>query len=45
MRVLIIENFAATPPGQIGCELARAGISTELRRAFQGDAVPDVPDG
>jgi GMP synthase (glutamine-hydrolysing) len=45
MRVLIVENFVATPPGQIGRELARAGISTELRRAFQGDAVPDAPDG
>jgi GMP synthase-like glutamine amidotransferase len=45
MRVLIIENFIGTPPGQVGRELAHAGIAVEVRRAFQGDAVPDDPDG
>jgi GMP synthase-like glutamine amidotransferase len=45
MRVLIIENFIGTPPGQVGRELAHAGIATEVRRAFQGDPIPDGPDG
>jgi GMP synthase (glutamine-hydrolysing) len=45
MRVLIIENFIGTPPGQVGRELAHASIATEVRRAFQGDPVPDNPDG
>lgn len=45
MRVLIIENFIGTPPGQVGRELAHAGITVEVRRAFQGDAVPEDPDG
>jgi GMP synthase-like glutamine amidotransferase len=45
MRVLIIENFQGTPPGLIGRELERAGITCELRRAFAGEPVPDTPDG
>lgn len=45
MCVLIIENFIGTPPGQVGRELARAGIATEVRRAFAGDAVPEGPGG
>jgi imidazole glycerol phosphate synthase glutamine amidotransferase subunit len=45
MRVLIIENFVGTPPGQVGRELAHAGIATEVRRTFQGDGVPEAPDG
>jgi GMP synthase (glutamine-hydrolysing) len=45
MRVLIIENFIGTPPGQVGRELSHAGVASEVRRAFQGDAVPDDPDG
>jgi len=45
MRVLVIENFVGTPPGQVGHALAHAGIETEVRQAFQGDVVPDTPDG
>ena len=45
MRVLIVENFKGTPPGLIGRELERAGITCELRRAFAGESIPDTPDG
>jgi GMP synthase (glutamine-hydrolysing) len=45
MRVLVIENFVGTPLGQVGRELAHAGIAADIRRAFQGDTVLDAPDG
>ncbi len=41
MRVLVIENFAGTPLGQVGTALAEAGAEIDVRRAFAGDAVPD----
>ena len=40
MRVLVIENFAATPPGLVGVALAEAGARIDLRRAFLGEPVP-----
>src|SRR5581483_4133591 len=45
MRVLIIENFKGTPAGQVGHELTLAGIDCDVRRAFLGEPVPDMPDG
>lgn len=41
MRVLVIENFAGTPLGQVETALNEAGAEIDLRRAFAGDAVPD----
>lgn len=45
MRVLVIENFVATPAGQVGSALAAAGVAIDLCRAHCGDTVPGVPDG
>ena len=41
MRVLVIENFAGTPLGQVGTALTEAGAEIDLRRAFLGEALPD----
>jgi GMP synthase-like glutamine amidotransferase len=45
MRVLIIENFAGTPAGQVGRALAEAGVACDTRRAFAGEPLPETPDG
>jgi GMP synthase (glutamine-hydrolysing) len=45
MRVLVVENFAGTPLGQVGTALTEAGAGIDLRRAFAGDDVPAGPDG
>jgi GMP synthase-like glutamine amidotransferase len=41
MRVLVIENFAGTPLGQVGTALTEAAAEIDVRRAFLGDALPD----
>jgi GMP synthase (glutamine-hydrolysing) len=40
MRVLVIENFAGTPLGQVETALTEAGAEIDSRRAFAGEAVP-----
>jgi GMP synthase-like glutamine amidotransferase len=40
MRVLVIENFAGTPLGQVETALAEADAEIEFCRAFEGDALP-----
>jgi GMP synthase-like glutamine amidotransferase len=40
MRVLVIENFAGAPLGQVETALDEAGAKIDLRRAFAGDALP-----
>jgi GMP synthase-like glutamine amidotransferase len=40
MRVLVVENFAGTPLGQVETALAEAGAEIELRRAFAGEGLP-----
>ncbi|MCV3768307.1 type 1 glutamine amidotransferase [Rhizobium sp. TRM95796] len=41
MRVLIIENFHASPLGNVGIALEEAQAEITLRRPWQGDALPD----
>lgn len=41
MRVLVIENYVGTPSGLIGPALAEAGVAVDLRRAWDGAALPD----
>ena len=45
MRVLAIENFVGTPPGIVGDALRDAGADVDLRRAWQGEGVPENPAG
>lgn len=45
MRVLVVENFVGTPLGQVGPALTGAGAEVDLRRAWQGDAIPETPAG
>jgi GMP synthase-like glutamine amidotransferase len=45
MRVLVIQNFAGTGLGQIEAALAERGAAIDLRRAHEGDALPDSPAG
>jgi GMP synthase-like glutamine amidotransferase len=40
MRVLVVENFAGTPLGQVETALNEAGAEIDLRRAFAGDEIP-----
>lgn len=41
MRVLVIENYVATPPGAVGRALSEAGAEMDVRRAFLGEPLPD----
>jgi GMP synthase (glutamine-hydrolysing) len=45
MRVLVIENYAGTTLGQVGTALAEAGIADDIRRTWNGGAVPRDSDG
>lgn len=40
MRVLVIENYRATPLGLVGGALADAGADIDLVRAFDGEGLP-----
>ena len=42
MRVLVVQNFAGTGLGQIATALAERGAEVDLRRAFDGEALPGV---
>ena len=42
-RVLIVENFPATPPGIVGDALDEAGIEADRRRADLGEPLPADP--
>lgn len=43
MRVLVVQNFANTGPGQVGTALAEAGAAVELLRADLGTGLPQGP--
>jgi GMP synthase-like glutamine amidotransferase len=43
MRVLVVQNFAGTGLGQIETALAERGAEIDLRRAHEGDALPESP--
>jgi GMP synthase-like glutamine amidotransferase len=45
MRVLVVENFAGTPLGQVGTALTEAGAEIDLRRAFTGAEVASRHEG
>ncbi len=45
MRVLVIENYTATPPGAVGRALSEAGVAMDARRAFLGEPLPDGAEG
>ncbi|RLP22994.1 type 1 glutamine amidotransferase [Mesorhizobium sp. YM1C-6-2] len=40
MRVLIVQNFDNTGPGQVETALVEAGAELDLRQAYRGDALP-----
>ncbi|MBL0372679.1 GMP synthase [Rhizobium sp. KVB221] len=44
MRVLIVENFGATDHGQVGVALGEAGAEIDVRKPYEGEALPDGPD-
>jgi GMP synthase-like glutamine amidotransferase len=44
-RVLVVENFPATPPGIVGDALAEAGVTVDRRRADLGAPLPMDPSG
>ncbi len=45
MRVLVIENFAATTLGLVGEVLAEAGAALDIRQAYLGAPFPDDAEG
>jgi GMP synthase-like glutamine amidotransferase len=45
MRVLVIENYIGTPLGLVRQALAEAGSEIDLRLAWQGQPVPQNPNG
>ena len=45
MRVLVIENYVGTPLGIVEPALVAAGVTIDLRRAWQGAPVPESPAG
>lgn len=45
MNVLVVENYNATPAGQVGKALEEAGAVVDLRRAHLGAPLPAGPDG
>jgi GMP synthase (glutamine-hydrolysing) len=40
MRVLVIENYTATPAGAVGRVLAEKGVALDRRQAFAGEPLP-----
>jgi GMP synthase-like glutamine amidotransferase len=40
MRVLIVQNFDNTGPGQVGAALTEAGAQMDLRKPYRGDPLP-----
>ncbi|WP_438750894.1 type 1 glutamine amidotransferase [Pararhizobium sp. O133] len=45
MRVLVVENMIHSDLGQVGVALDEAGAEIDLRRPFNGDALPANPSG
>jgi GMP synthase-like glutamine amidotransferase len=45
MRVLIVENMAGTPHGQIGAALEEANIDVRHLLAYNGEALPNSAEG
>jgi GMP synthase (glutamine-hydrolysing) len=45
MRVLVIENYLGTTLGQVGTALAEGDIETDIRRVWDGAALPRDPNG
>lgn len=45
MRILIVENYKATPAGLVGNALAEAGAEIDLRSAHLGAPLPASPEG
>lgn len=45
MRVLVVQNFAGTGLGQIATALAGRGAEVDLRRVFEGEALPQSHAG
>jgi len=41
MRVLVIENYTATPAGAVGRVLAEKGVELDRRQAFAGEDLPE----
>jgi len=45
MRILVVENYQATSLGLMRPALAAAGAVIDLRRAHEGEPLPETPDG
>ncbi len=45
MRVLVVENYVATPLGLVGQALVEANAEIDIRRAWQGAAIPSDAAG
>ena len=45
MRVLVIENYPATPPGVVGQALREAGAEIALHQAHLGEPIPESHSG
>ena len=45
MRVLVVENYRSTPPGQVGTALREAGAEIDFRQAHLGAALPATAAG
>src|SRR5262245_40315290 len=45
MRVLVIQNFDDTGPGQVGTALEEAGAAIDTRNAHRGDTLPRAAEG
>jgi GMP synthase-like glutamine amidotransferase len=45
MRILVLQNDPASPPGAVAEQLAARGAELEVRHALHGDALPSSPNG
>ena len=45
MRILVLQNDPASPPGAVAERLAAHGAELEVRRALHGDQLPSSPAG
>lgn len=45
MRVLVVQNFENTGPGQVGAALAEARAEVDLIKPYLGDPLPESADG
>lgn len=45
MRVLVVQNYVNEGTGQVGVALAEAGAEIDLRKAYQGEALPADASG